>query len=97
MRRIPLIVTSRLRANRLTCIGSGQQVSVIEFRFGHGASLGFVGTYVPMGWPEAVCPPGSEDFESSAVSFPVKFFCSALGMSLCLPGWVRVCDVGAPG
>jgi hypothetical protein len=25
--------------------------------------------YVPPGWPEAVRPPGSEDFESSAVSW----------------------------
>jgi hypothetical protein len=23
--------------------------------------------YVPQGWPESVCPPGSEDFEESAI------------------------------
>jgi hypothetical protein len=28
-----------------------------------------VGTYVPPGWPEAVRPPGSEDFEPSAIAF----------------------------
>jgi hypothetical protein len=31
--------------------------------------LGLVGVYVPPGWPQAVRPPGSEDFESSAVSW----------------------------
>jgi hypothetical protein len=30
---------------------------------------GFVGAYGPMGWPEAVRPPGSADFESSAVTW----------------------------
>jgi hypothetical protein len=31
-------------------------------------------------------------------TFPVKFFCSTLGMSLCLLGvGVRLCDAGAPG
>lgn len=29
--------------------------------------------YRPAGWPEAVAPPGSEDWESTAVGFPVKF------------------------
>ena len=38
--------------------------------------LELVGVYVPTGWPQAVRPPGSEDFESSAVSFPVKSICS---------------------
>jgi hypothetical protein len=32
--------------------------------------------YLPQDWPEAVRPPGSEDFEASAVAFPVKFNCS---------------------
>jgi hypothetical protein len=32
--------------------------------------------YVPGGWPEAVRPPGSEDFEESAMAFLVKFICS---------------------
>jgi hypothetical protein len=31
---------------------------------------------VPFGWPPAVHPPGSEDFEASAVAFPVKLICS---------------------
>jgi hypothetical protein len=31
--------------------------------------------YLPQDWPEAVRPPGSEDFEASAVAFPVKFIC----------------------
>jgi hypothetical protein len=33
--------------------------------------------YLPYDWPAEVFPPGSEDFESSAVAFPVKFICSA--------------------
>ena len=32
--------------------------------------------YIPPAWPSAVSPPGSEDWEGSAVAFPVKFFCS---------------------
>jgi hypothetical protein len=36
-----------------------------------------VGAYVPPGWPEGVRPPGSSDFEASAIAFPVKFICSA--------------------
>jgi hypothetical protein len=28
--------------------------------------------YRPAGWPEAVDPPGSEDWEATAVEFPVK-------------------------
>jgi hypothetical protein len=35
--------------------------------------------YRPAGWPEAVDPPGAEDWEASAVTFPVKSFCSILG------------------
>jgi hypothetical protein len=31
--------------------------------------LGFVGAYVPLGWPESVRPPGSEDFEASAAAW----------------------------
>lgn len=31
--------------------------------------LGLVGAYVPPGWPEAVRPPGSEDFEPSAIAW----------------------------
>ena len=33
--------------------------------------------YLPQGWPDGVRPPGSEDFEESAVVFPAKFICSA--------------------
>lgn len=33
--------------------------------------------YLPHDWPAEVFPPGSEDFEASAVSFPGKFICSA--------------------
>jgi hypothetical protein len=33
--------------------------------------------YLPQDWPAEVSPPGSEDFEASAVAFPVKFICSA--------------------
>jgi hypothetical protein len=33
--------------------------------------------YLPHGWPDGVRPPGSEEFEESAVAFPVKFICSA--------------------
>jgi hypothetical protein len=52
---------------------------------------------LPLDWPPDVRPPGSDDFEASAVAFPVKFFCSTLCMSLCLFGvGVRLCDVGAP-
>jgi Phage integrase family len=37
-------------------------------------------------------------FGESVVEFPVKFFWSTLGMSLCLLGvGVRLCDAGAPG
>lgn len=32
--------------------------------------------YLPAGWPEAVTSPGSQDWEASAVAFPVKFICS---------------------
>jgi len=32
--------------------------------------------YLPAGWPETVAPPGSQDWEASAVAFPVKFICS---------------------
>jgi hypothetical protein len=46
--------------------------------------------YIPPGWPTEVHPPGSEEFEASAVGFPVKFTCSAgpaasalLGRLLC--------------
>jgi hypothetical protein len=35
--------------------------------------------YNPVGWPDAVRPPGSEDWEVSAVAFPVKFIWSAVG------------------
>jgi hypothetical protein len=53
---------------------------------------------VPRGWPAAVGPPGTEDWQESARPFPVKFFCSTLGMSLCLLGvGVRLCDAGALG
>jgi hypothetical protein len=31
--------------------------------------LGLVGAYVPPGWPEAVRPPGSDDFEPSAIAW----------------------------
>src|ERR1700733_11988831 len=31
---------------------------------------------LPAGWPEAVAPPGAEDWEAAAVAFPVKFICS---------------------
>lgn len=31
--------------------------------------LGLVGAYVPPGWPEAVGPPGSDDFEPSAIAW----------------------------
>jgi hypothetical protein len=55
---------------------------------------------VPGGWPEAVRPPGGEDFEASAVAFPIMFICSPVplgrsGLCLveaprCLPGdWRR--------
>jgi hypothetical protein len=50
---------------------------------------------VPAGWPPAVPPPGSEDWEdweAAVVAFPVKFFCSTdsasaglLGRRLCHP------------
>jgi hypothetical protein len=32
--------------------------------------------YLPQHRPAEVRPPGSEDFEASAVAFPVKFICS---------------------
>jgi len=32
--------------------------------------------YLPAGWPEAVAPPGSQDWEASATAFPGKFLCS---------------------
>ena len=35
-----------------------------------------MGAYLPQDWPDEVRPPGSEDFEESAVAFPVKFICS---------------------
>jgi hypothetical protein len=32
--------------------------------------------YLPHDWPAEVFPPGSEDFEASAVAFPGKLSCS---------------------
>ena len=32
--------------------------------------------HVPAGWPEAVAPPGTQDWEMTAIEFPVKFFWS---------------------
>jgi hypothetical protein len=46
--------------------------------------------YVPPDWPAGVHSPGSERWEGTAVTFPVKFFCSTdlavatlLGRLLC--------------
>ena len=44
--------------------------------------------YLTAGWPEAVKPPGSEDWEASAVAFPVKFICSAARLGI---GCWRAC------
>jgi hypothetical protein len=33
--------------------------------------------YLLHGWPTEVRPPGSEDFEASAVAFAVKLICPA--------------------
>jgi hypothetical protein len=38
-----------------------------------GPAMGDV--YRLLGWPEAVDPPGAEDWAASAVAFPVKFIC----------------------
>jgi hypothetical protein len=39
------------------------------------------------GWPDAVSPPGSEDWEASAADFPVKFICSVRGMAAAILFW----------
>ena len=31
---------------------------------------------MPSGWPTEVRPPGTEDWEATAVAFPVKLICS---------------------
>jgi hypothetical protein len=42
--------------------------------------------YLPQGWPDGVRPPGSEEFEESAVVFPVEFICSARHLCAKPPG-----------
>jgi hypothetical protein len=51
---------------------------VLEQTYGNGCyRRPMRDVYLPTDWPEAVAPPGSQDWEASAVEFPVKFICSA--------------------
>jgi hypothetical protein len=47
--------------------------------------------YVPPGWPDAVVPPGSQDWEASAAAFPVKFICSVGPVGILIPCHSRLC------
>lgn len=45
------------------------QADAVELTFGDSNTLPRVGAYVPPGWPQAVHPPGSSDFEASAITW----------------------------
>jgi hypothetical protein len=49
-------------------VPSGISRREIEYEFDTGYAVGMV-TYTPQGWPAGVHPPGSEDFESTAVGW----------------------------
>jgi hypothetical protein len=50
------------------------------------SSLSMADVYLPPGWPPGVAPPGTDDWEATAVEFPVKSFCSTDPQFLTLLG-----------
>jgi hypothetical protein len=56
---------------------------LLKFQFDASWYVAVMVRNMPPGWPQDVQPPGSEGWEATAVTFPVKFICSATERASC--------------